>query len=293
MKTKEKITDFDVKQWFNEKYSMYNQNYDTIQVIQILNDFYHKLLSLFPEPDWGEINEENAKKWIKDNFPKTTDKFPLFFKKGYRLSMDLVIKFMVNYAKSRLSVESDSLKIKSDDNTPPEYADITWDMFIQYGIDHTDNIVNGMPWSFDFFGHPVTHENDKLYLIDSGDIQFTYGDRLWFYKSELYHIPKGTIQEVINTVNRQDVPDVIKKMSDFSNIDMNEPYSLHIKDVKDDRWISVEEFNEAFNIIETLCQLRHYKDEMGKDSFYSKEQPKAWEKAREFLDNYSQPPENQ
>ena len=27
------------------------------------------------------------------------------------------------------------------------------------------NIVNGMPWSFKYAGHPITHENDACYII--------------------------------------------------------------------------------------------------------------------------------
>ena len=28
-----------------------------------------------------------------------------------------------------------------------------------------ENIVNGIPWSFSYAGHPITHENDDCYLI--------------------------------------------------------------------------------------------------------------------------------
>lgn len=41
----------------------------------------------------------------------------------------------------------------------------TFDQFVQYGREHGANIVDGMPWSFHFFGYPVTHETDQLYLI--------------------------------------------------------------------------------------------------------------------------------
>lgn len=42
---------------------------------------------------------------------------------------------------------------------------ITFQEFIEYGKKHSDNIINGMPWSFNYNGHPITHENDELYLI--------------------------------------------------------------------------------------------------------------------------------
>lgn len=41
----------------------------------------------------------------------------------------------------------------------------TFDEFVQYGRDNGANIVDDMPWSFNFLGHPVTHENNDLYLI--------------------------------------------------------------------------------------------------------------------------------
>ncbi len=42
---------------------------------------------------------------------------------------------------------------------------ITFDELVAHGKTHTANIVNGMPWSFDYKGHPITHENDGCYLI--------------------------------------------------------------------------------------------------------------------------------
>ena len=48
---------------------------------------------------------------------------------------------------------------------------ITFDQLVAHGIDQCkaegrqSNIVNGMPWSFSYAGHPITHENDDCYLI--------------------------------------------------------------------------------------------------------------------------------
>ena len=39
--------------------------------------------------------------------------------------------------------------------------------FVKYGKNNSTNIVNGMPWSFNFLGYPVTHENDECYLIST------------------------------------------------------------------------------------------------------------------------------
>ena len=42
---------------------------------------------------------------------------------------------------------------------------ISFEDFIQFGKEHTDNIVNGMPWSFKFEGYSVTHGSDECYAI--------------------------------------------------------------------------------------------------------------------------------
>jgi len=48
---------------------------------------------------------------------------------------------------------------------PVEIEAITFDELVQYGKANGGNIVNGMPWSFNYKGHPITHENDRRYLI--------------------------------------------------------------------------------------------------------------------------------
>ena len=45
---------------------------------------------------------------------------------------------------------------------------ITFDQLVQHGKDAGGNIVNGMPWSFEFEGYHVTHENDNCYLVCRG-----------------------------------------------------------------------------------------------------------------------------
>jgi len=69
---------------------------------------------------------------------------------------------------------------------------ITFDELVQHGRDSGANIVNGMPWSFDYAGHPVTHENDQCYLVPTlesgkGSHQMTPGDMLITgVKGEIY-----------------------------------------------------------------------------------------------------------
>lgn len=57
---------------------------------------------------------------------------------------------------------------------------ITFDEFVEFGKQNGGNIVNGMPWSFNYNGHPVTHENDECYLIPTleGTMKFTPQDML-------------------------------------------------------------------------------------------------------------------
>jgi hypothetical protein len=57
---------------------------------------------------------------------------------------------------------------------------ITFEEFIEYGKNNGGNIVNGMPWHFEYKGHPVTHESDERYLILTleGTMDFTPNDML-------------------------------------------------------------------------------------------------------------------
>lgn len=43
---------------------------------------------------------------------------------------------------------------------------VTFDQLVKHGRDTGANIVDGMPWSFLYAGHPVTHENDDCYLVN-------------------------------------------------------------------------------------------------------------------------------
>jgi hypothetical protein len=66
---------------------------------------------------------------------------------------------------------------------------IMFDDLVQYGIDNGANVVNGMPWSFSYNGHPITHENDNCYLIPTleGVMRFERADMLITgVKGEIY-----------------------------------------------------------------------------------------------------------
>lgn len=68
---------------------------------------------------------------------------------------------------------------------------ITFDELVQHGLlmCSSDNTHNGMPWSFDYKGQPITHENDHCYLIPTleGTMKFERGDMLITgVKGEIY-----------------------------------------------------------------------------------------------------------
>lgn len=58
---------------------------------------------------------------------------------------------------------------------------MTFDDLVAHGVAQGVPLTNGMPWSFTYAGHPITHENDDCYLIvtprgDSG--RFNRGEIL-------------------------------------------------------------------------------------------------------------------
>ncbi len=57
---------------------------------------------------------------------------------------------------------------------------ITFDELVVYGRANGANIVNGMSWSFNYCGQPITHENDECCLVPTleGAMKMTRGDML-------------------------------------------------------------------------------------------------------------------
>ena len=57
---------------------------------------------------------------------------------------------------------------------------ITFDEFVEYGKKHSTHIVDGIPFSFEYNGHPITNENEECYLIPTleGTHHFTPKDML-------------------------------------------------------------------------------------------------------------------
>lgn len=49
---------------------------------------------------------------------------------------------------------------------PAVVTAITFAQLAQHGRDNGANIVNGMPWSFQYAGRAVSHEKDHHYLVN-------------------------------------------------------------------------------------------------------------------------------
>lgn len=67
---------------------------------------------------------------------------------------------------------------------------ITFNELVEYGLAHCGGHQhNDMPWSFEYKGHHITHEDDKCYLIPTleGIMKFNKGDMLITgVKGEIY-----------------------------------------------------------------------------------------------------------
>lgn len=67
---------------------------------------------------------------------------------------------------------------------------ITFLEFVEHGLASASYVSDSnMPWSFDYNGHAITHENDKCYLIPTleGAMKFTPDDMLITgVKGEIY-----------------------------------------------------------------------------------------------------------
>lgn len=74
---------------------------------------------------------------------------------------------------------------------PVEIEALTFNEMIELGKEQLGdkNLTNGMPWSFTINDHPITHKNDKEYLISTleGDHLMTQNDMLIIgVKGEIY-----------------------------------------------------------------------------------------------------------
>lgn len=85
---------------------------------------------------------------------------------------------------------------------PVEIEFITFDEFVEHGKTQ-DSGVNGMPWSFEYKGHQITHENDECYLIPTleGEHNFTPKDYLITgVRGEIYPCKIDIFNETYNII---------------------------------------------------------------------------------------------
>lgn len=87
---------------------------------------------------------------------------------------------------------------------PVEVEAITFDELVEYGRSTGAALVDGMPWSFKYKGHPVTHENDDCYLIPTleGMMRFERGDVLITgVTGEIYPCKRGIFEATYEVIS--------------------------------------------------------------------------------------------
>ncbi len=52
---------------------------------------------------------------------------------------------------------------------PPVVEAVTFEELVAYGRTNAPSLVGGMPWSFEYRGYAVSHENDECYLLSTAD----------------------------------------------------------------------------------------------------------------------------
>lgn len=91
---------------------------------------------------------------------------------------------------------------------PIEIKAITFDEFVEYGKQNGGNIVNGIPWSFTYEGHAVSHENDDTYIVptNQGHVHFKRGDMLITQiDGEIYPCKKELFEKTYDIVEEDEV----------------------------------------------------------------------------------------
>jgi hypothetical protein len=82
---------------------------------------------------------------------------------------------------------------------------ITFEELVDFGrLSGTRHIHGGMPWSFEYAGHPITHENDDCYLIptEEGVMKMQRGDLLIIgVEGEIYPIKRAIFDKTYDIVS--------------------------------------------------------------------------------------------
>jgi hypothetical protein len=86
---------------------------------------------------------------------------------------------------------------------------ITFEELVEYGRNNgaTYGGTPGIPWSFSYKGHPITHENDDCYLIPTleGTMKFIRGDMLITgTKGEIYPCKRAIFDQIYERADEWD-----------------------------------------------------------------------------------------
>ena len=84
---------------------------------------------------------------------------------------------------------------------------ITFDELVAHGLANSDDIQNGMAWSFEYEGHGITHHADDCYLIPTrqGTTKFERGDMLITNAQGEIYPCKGDIFAMIHEPAEQSI----------------------------------------------------------------------------------------
>lgn len=93
---------------------------------------------------------------------------------------------MYNVQIGKTTPNEDSLDLYSKVET--EIEAISYKEFIKYGLENADNVINGYPRSFLFFGHSVDYSNKDCYYIHHllEPIKMTSEDTLIIHDGKFY-----------------------------------------------------------------------------------------------------------
>lgn len=99
---------------------------------------------------------------------------------------------------------------------PVEVEAITFQELVDHGIMSGANLIDGIPWSFNYKGHPITHENDDCYLVPTlnGSVKFNRGELLITgVEGEIYPIKLSIFNETHEIVDETAAPRTLEQLA--------------------------------------------------------------------------------
>lgn len=90
------------------------------------------------------------------------------------------------------------MKYKEKNPKPRVIEAITFDELIEYGKAFIGvNMVNGMPWSFEYKGNAITHETDTYYLVIT-----EFGETIDFTPEDILITEKDRVHTMMDYIFR-------------------------------------------------------------------------------------------